>query len=84
MSRFLDGYYWKTGENEIKVQVTYEVENENVITEMFSEWKTIAEGVDNKRKKKILIFKKSFADRKNFSKFVKSLNTKITQLKEAL
>ena len=84
MSRLLDGYYWKTGENEIKVQISYEAKNENMITEMFSEWQKIAEGIDNKRKRNILIFKKSFADRRNFSKFVDSLNDKILNLKEAL
>ena len=84
MSRLLDGYYWKTGENEIKVQISYEAKNENMITEMFSEWQKIAEGVDNRRKRNILIFKKSFADRRNLSKFVDSLNDKILNLKEAL
>lgn len=83
MSRLMTGHYWKVSENELSVQVSYEAENEEIIYDFFSGWTNVGEGIDPKKDKKILIFKKSFSNTTEFDKIINTLSKHNTILKEA-
>lgn len=83
MSKLMTGHYWKVSDNELSVQVSYKEENEEIIYDFFSDWTNVGEGIDTKRDKKILIFKKSFANTTEFVKIINTLNKNNTILKEA-
>jgi len=83
VSRLMTGHYWKVSDNELSVQVYYEEENEEIIYDFFSDWINVGEGIDPKKDKKILIFKKSFSNTTEFDKIINTLSKHNTILKEA-
>jgi len=83
VSKLMTGHYWKVSDNELSVQVSYEAENEEIIYDFFSGWTSVGEGIDPKKDKKILIFKKSFSNTTEFDKIINTLSKHNTILKEA-
>jgi len=83
VSSLMTGHYWKVSDNELSIQVCYEAENEEIIYDFFSDWINVGEGIDTKKDKKILIFKKSFSNTTEFDKIINTLSKHNTILKEA-
>ena len=83
MSVLTEGSYWKTGEGEYNVQVSCEQHQSEMLYEAFHDWSNVAEGVDSRKEKKILIFRKAFRTQEEFTKLVAKLkHNNIINLKE--
>ena len=82
MSKLPEGAYWKTDEEEYNVQIHCTKGNVLAITEVFSDWTKIAEGIDTAKDEKILIFRKKTKE-KDFNKMLSKITTHQTiNLKE--
>lgn len=82
MSKLPEGAYWKTDEEEYNVQIHCTRTYVSAITEIFSDWVKVAEGVDPAKNEKILIFKKNTKE-KDFNRMLSEITTHQTiNLKE--
>ena len=70
------GVFWRQ-ENEYRIQLSFPVEEEKYIFDMFSDWSNVAQGVDTTKDEEILIFKKVFSSNDEFVAFIGSLDNNI-------
>jgi len=82
MKQDLEGVYWKIGESEYNLQVSFSTEQKDFILESFHDWKYIGEGRDPKQNKNIIIFRKKFSDRSEIKRLARDLRYNKILLKE--
>ena len=83
MRVLIEGSYWKTEEGEYNVQISCDPKQSEILYEAFQGWFNVAEGVDSRKEKKILIFRKAFCAQEEFTKLVAELkHNNIINLKE--
>ena len=82
VSKLPEGTYWKTDEEEYNVQIHCTKSLVYTISEIFSDWTKVADGVDPSKNEKILIFKKNTKE-KDFNRMLSEITTHQTiNLKE--
>jgi hypothetical protein len=78
------GVFWKQeSENEYSVQVSFPPGKAGQISDMFSGWLNIGEGVDTTKNEEIMIFRKVFPAADDFNSFIIDLNNNNVIVKEA-
>tara|TARA_R100001510_G_C7610918_1_gene174494 strand:- start:594 stop:854 length:261 start_codon:yes stop_codon:yes gene_type:complete len=83
-AELLKGHYWKTGDKEYNVQITFNPVERPSLMFSFRDWTKVAEGVIPGTEEEIHIFRKIFDLRSEFLNLVKELKRKqIILLKEA-
>ncbi len=82
MKQDLEGVYWKIGENEYNLQVSFSIEQKGFILEKFQDWNYVGEGLDPKQNKSIIIFRRRFPDKLEIKRLARELRYNKILLKE--
>lgn len=75
MNENLEGFYWKVGDNEWRLQISFSNNQKAHVLESFSSWSIAGEGNDPKENKNIKIFSRKFKNHSELEVFITELKS---------
>lgn len=75
MKENLEGFYWKVGDNELRLQISFSNNQKDHVLDSFSSWSLAGEGSDPNENKNIRIFSRKFENHSELEIFITELKS---------